>query len=219
MARNEVDMPPKHAHRIAPLLRQVLTETRRSISMLVITGCTGFFLILAVLDLSHIVSWSQAMSVLGLSFGGVVRRLWFFQFLTAPLLHADLTHLAFNMLTLWMLGPSVKGALGRRQYILFSTFCAGCSMLGFLLWSWGTGRVVWGYSGVIFGLLVAQATFFPERVLYLYAFFPLKMKHAVLVLAAGELYLTVAAERSGIAHASHVCGAVGAWVYLQQFSF
>jgi hypothetical protein len=62
---------------------------------------------------------------------------------------------------------------------------------------------------------VAQATFFPERVLYLYALFPLKMKHAALMLAAGELYLTVVAERSGIAHATHVCGAAGAWIYLR----
>ena len=114
-ARNEVDMPPKHAHGIAPLLRQVWMETRQSLSMLVIAVCTGFFLILAVLDLGHIVSWSQALSMLGLSYIGVVRHLWFFQFLTAPLLHADLTHLAFTMLTLWMLGPSVEAALGRRQ--------------------------------------------------------------------------------------------------------
>ena len=88
-------------------------------------------------------------------------------------------------------------------------------MIGFLLWTWGTATIVAGYSGVIFGLLVAQAVFFPNQVLYIYAFFPLKMKHAVLVLGAVALYLTLSPGRSGIAHVSHLFGALGAWVYLK----
>jgi membrane associated rhomboid family serine protease len=199
---------------VSDFLRQLWMEIRRNVTGRVIAACTSLFLALAVLDILHIVNWYQILSVLGLSYVGVVHRLLLFQFITAPLVHADLTHLAINMLTLWMLGPGVEQALGRHRYMVFSLLCACCSMMGFFLWSWGTATIVTGYSGVIFGLLVAQAIFFPNHVVYIYAF-PLKMKHAVLVLGAVALYLTVSPDRSGIAHASHLFGALGAWVYLK----
>ncbi len=88
-------------------------------------------------------------------------------------------------------------------------------MAGFLLFNWGSAVIGCGYSGVIFGLLVAQATFFPDRVIYIYAFFPLKMKYAALVLGAVAFYLTVTPDRSGVAHAAHLFGALGGWVYLR----
>lgn len=104
-------------------------------------GMTGLFLALAALDLFRIMSWQQALSVLRLPYVGVVERFWLFQFLTAPLLHKNLTHLAFNMLTLWMLGPSVEIALGRRRYVVFSVLSAFCSMAGFLLLNLDRGTI------------------------------------------------------------------------------
>lgn len=183
--------------------------------MLVVTVCTLLFLTLTALHLCHFVSWQRALSVLGLSYVGVTQRLWLFQFFTAPLLHADLTHLAFNMLTLWMLGPSVEAILGQRRYVVFSIICAGCSMAGFLLCNVNTRAIGFGYSGVVFGLLVAQARFFPHKVIYVYAFFPLKMKYAALLLSAIELYLVISPSRNGIGHSAHLFGAIGAFVYLQ----
>lgn len=197
------------------ILQRLWTDIRESVTLLIITVCTGSFLVLAALNLFHVVGWLQALSVLGLSYVGVVHHVWLFQFLTAPLLHANLTHLAFNMLTLWMLGPDVEQALGRRRYAAFSVLCAACSMAGFLLFNQGTAVIGCGYSGVIFGLLVAQATFFPDRIIYIYAFFPLKMKYAALVLGVVALYLTVTPDRSGVAHVAHLFGALGGWVYLR----
>ena len=63
--------------------------------------------------------------------------------------------------------------------------------------------------------MVAQATFFPQRVIYIYAFFPLKMKYAALLLSAVELYFLVSSGRDGIGPSAHLFGAIGAWVYLQ----
>lgn len=211
--RNQIVRPTPQA--IVLILQGLWTDICESITLLIVTVCTGSFLILAALNLFHVVSWPQALSVLGLSYTGIVQHLWLFQFFTAPLLHANLTHLAFNMLTLWMIGSDVEQILGRRRYTVFSLLCAACSMAGFLLFNWGSAVIGCGYSGVIFGLLVAQATFFPDRVIYIYAFFPLKMKHAVLVLGAAAFYLTVTPDRSGIAHAAHLFGALGGWVYLR----
>ena len=191
------------------------SDVRGSLSVFVVKLCTGFFLVLAILHLLGIVSWQQGLTTLGLSYWGVTHRFWLFQFVTAPLLHVRLTHLAFNMLALWMLGPSVEAALGRKRYVVFSILCAAFSMAGFLVWNWGEDTVGLGYSGVIFGLLAAQAILFPERVLYIYAFFPLKMKHAVLLLAAVEFYFLLSPARAGIGHAAHVFGALGGWLYLR----
>lgn len=204
-----------HMPRTTERLQRLWRASHPRITLAVVTVCPLLFLALTVLDLVHLVSWQQSLALLGLSYAGVVQQHRLFQFVTAPLLHANLMHLAFNMLTLWMLGPEVETALGRRRYAVFSALCAGCAMTGFLLCDSGGGAISLGYSGVIFGILVAQAILFPHRVLYIYAFFPLKMPYAVLLLAAIEVYFSVTQPRSGLAHSAHLFGALGAWAYLQ----
>jgi membrane associated rhomboid family serine protease len=189
---------------------------RGSVSLTIVFLCTAAFLALAVLDLVGLVPREPALTFLGLSYAGVFHRLWLHQFLTAPLLHANVVHLLFNMLTLWMLGPGVESILGRGRYVLFSIVCAVSSMCGFLVFNRSTNSIVIGYSGVIFGILVAQAVFFPEARVALYAFFQLKMKYAVLLLGAVELYLTISPEGAGIAHSAHLFGALAAYVYLRR---
>jgi membrane associated rhomboid family serine protease len=184
------------------------------VTLAVVVLSVALFFVVALLDLLDIVGWPRALSTLGLSWVGLASRGRVFQLVSSPLLHADLTHLAFNMLTLWMLGPGVEQALGRRRYVIFSAVCATSAMVGFLLWHAGSALVACGYSGVVFGILVAQATLFPERVLYIYAVLPLKMRHAALLLCAVELYLTVIREASGVSHIGHVFGALAGAGYL-----
>ena len=196
------------------MLRQAWQQSRGSISLILVGVCTAGFLVTAMLGVTGICDRQEITSFLGLSYVGVFQQYWVHQLVTAPLMHANITHLLFNMLSLWMLGPGVEKVLGRRRYVLFSFFCAAASMAGWLLFNWGTGSIAVGYSGVIFGILVAQAVFFPDDIIALFAFFPLKMKYAVLLLGAVEFYLTVSPEDQGIAHAAHVFGAVAAFVYL-----
>jgi membrane associated rhomboid family serine protease len=150
------------------------------------------------------------------SYVGVVKRLWLFQFVTAPFVHASLTHVAFNMLTLSWLGPDIERRLGCLHYLMFSAVCALVSLAGFLWWSLGTGFVGCGYSGVIFGLLVAAATFTPDRTVWIYAFFPLRMRVAVLVLGVVELYFTLVPAQGGhVANVAHLFGGAAGWAYLR----
>ncbi len=199
---------------VGAIFRHAWQRSRGSLSLLVVWVCVGLFVGIALLDMLRIVGRDTALSFLGLSYIGVVRQLWLHQFLTAPLLHGGVAHLLFNMLTLWMLGPGVEQSLGRRNYIVFSLLCALTSMAGALVATWGTGQVTIGYSGVIYGILVAQAMFFPDTRIMMFYFFPLKMKYAVLILGAIALYLTAAPEGGGIAHAAHLSGALAAWGYL-----
>ena len=196
-------------------LRYIWRRSLGSISLAIVWVCVALFLAVMAFDILGVVPRQDMVSVLGLSYAGLFQRKFVFEFVTAPLLHANLTHLLFNMLSLWMLGPDVENRLGRTRYILFSGFCAISGMVGFLAFNWHTGHVVIGYSGVIFGILVAQAMFFPNNVVAIFAFFPLKMKYAVLLLGAVELYLTVSPEGAGVAHSAHLFGAVAAFAFLR----
>lgn len=199
-----------------PNIFQITWEkSRRSISSTVVLVCIAMFVVVAGLDLVRIVSRTTSVSVLGLSYVGIVQHLWLFRFITAPLMHGNLTHLLFNMLSLWMLGPDIEKALGRGRYVVFSILCAVASMIGFLLFNWGTGNIVIGYSGVIFGILVAQAVLFPDQTIAIFAFFPLKMKYAVILLGAVELYLTILPEKAGISNSAHLFGGVAAYLFLR----
>lgn len=190
-------------------------RAKRSVSLFVVIVCVAFYVMTGMLTALWVFDRQALVTSLGLSYPGIFDHLWLFQFITAPLLHANLTHLLFNMLSLWMLGPDVEDVLGKRRYLLFSIVCALCSMGGFLLFDHGRGQVVLGYSGVIFGILVAQAIYFPDRRLLLYVF-PVKMRHAVLILGAVELYLCIAPEEGGdIAHAAHLFGGLAAYVMLR----
>jgi len=200
---------------IRAALHSAWAQSVHTVSMFVIWSATVLFVSVAVLDVLGVVSRNTVVSFLALSRSGILQHHLLYQFLTAPLLHPSVTHLLFNMLALWMLGPAVERAMGRRRYILFSVACALSSMLGFLLLSPDPRQLVMGYSGVVFGILVAQALYFPNSWLMFFLFFPMKMKHAVLILGAVELYLTVLPERAGIAHSAHLFGALAAFAYVK----
>lgn len=194
---------------------RALERARGSVTAVIVWTCLVAFVLVFLLDLTGVASKRRILEVLGFSYVGVVRRFWLHQFITAAFLHGGLVHLLFNVLTLWMLGPSVERLLGRNRYLFFSALCAVCGFTGFLLFTRGSDTIAIGYSGVIYGILVAQAIYWPNNRLYFFGLFPLRMKHAVLILGVISLYLTVSPGRDGVAHAGHLFGALGALVYLK----
>lgn len=188
-------------------------RARHSVSMLVVYICTAVFLLITLAGVAGLVRPNTLIATLGLSSNGIQKG-WLFEFVTSPFIHHGLGHLVFNMLALWMLGPGVEEVLGKKRYIVLSAVSALSAMTAFLLVNLNTGHAVVGYSAVIFGILVAQARFFPESRIALFAFFPVKMKYAVLLMGAVELYMTIIPGQSAVSHISHLFGAAGAYVYL-----
>ncbi len=81
----------------------------------------------------------------------------FYRLVSAGFLHApnSVFHLLFNMFALWMLGPSLEGALGRSRFIvLYLLALLGGSALSYAVGSPGQSSV--GASGAIFGLFAAH---------------------------------------------------------------
>ena len=72
-----------------------------------------------------------------------------------------------------------------------------------------------GASGAVYGVLLAYGITFPETILYLNFFFPIKAKYAVLIFGVMELFFGVTNTRSGIAHFAHLGGLITGYLYLR----
>ena len=72
-----------------------------------------------------------------------------------------------------------------------------------------------GASAGIYGVLLAYGLIYPNRIVYFYFLFPIKMKHFVLIIGAIEFYSSIAASHSGIAHLAHLGGMAFGYVYLR----
>jgi membrane associated rhomboid family serine protease len=66
-----------------------------------------------------------------------------------------------------------------------------------------------GASGAIFGVLTAFAILFPNTELYLYFMFPIKMKYAIALYAAYEIYTGIKQSAGdNVAHFAHLGGLI-----------
>jgi membrane associated rhomboid family serine protease len=78
----------------------------------------------------------------------------FWQVLTSAFTHTEFTHLAFNMIALWFLGPQLEQVFGRLRFLtVYLLSAAGGSAL--VLWFSDPQSSTLGASGGIFGLLGA----------------------------------------------------------------
>ncbi|MEU9110727.1 rhomboid family intramembrane serine protease [Streptomyces sp. NPDC048483] len=86
---------------------------------------------------------------------GVAEGEWY-RLVTSVFLHQEIPHIAFNMLSLWWLGPPLEAALGRLRFIaLYMLSGLGGSALTYL--AAAPSGFSLGASGAIFGLLGATA--------------------------------------------------------------
>lgn len=65
-----------------------------------------------------------------------------------------------------------------------------------------------GASGAVFGCLAAFGYLFPNTLIYIYFFFPIKAKWFVILYAAAELWMGIKNSGGNIAHFAHLGGAL-----------
>jgi membrane associated rhomboid family serine protease len=133
-----------------------------------------------------LVSIVQSLQVwLGLIPEAVVRGFYVWQLATYMFIHAGVFHLLFNMLVLWMIGTELERMWGMRYFLKFyfvTGIGAGALTVLISLLPFGFAAtlyhaVIIGASGAIFGLLLAYALYFPDRLIYMYFLFPIKVKY------------------------------------------
>ena len=145
-------------------------------------------------------------------------RVW--QVITYMFLHGDLMHLVFNMFALWMFGMEIEHIWGSQRFILFYFACGiGAALANLFVAPLFTSTApTIGASGGVYGVLVAFAMLFPDRMVIIFPLpIPIKAKYLVGFYILLEIWNGVTASGSGVAHMAHLGGAlVGAiWVLLE----
>jgi membrane associated rhomboid family serine protease len=150
-------------------------------------------------------------------------HLW--QIITYAFLHstANITHLLFNMLGLWMFGAEVERYVGPRRLLacyFASVVTAALSQLFIPMLFASPPAATIGASGGVFGLLLAYAFLFPKRkVIPLIPPIPMPAWLFATLYAGVELFLGVTGTQSGVAHFAHLGGMVGSALVIMQWRF
>ena len=140
------------------------------------------------------------------------------QMLTYAFVHASVQHIFFNMFGLYMFGADVERVWGERRFLAYYLGCAiAAAITQLALASFGIayGPTV-GASGAIFGLLLAYARLFPQRMI-MPLIPPIPMRAPVFVALYGvlELVLGVSGAQAGVAHFAHLGGLLGGFLLLR----
>jgi membrane associated rhomboid family serine protease len=133
------------------------------------------------------------------------------QVVTYSFLHGSFEHLFFNMLGLWMFGSELERIWGEKRFVQFYAASVLAAALTQLIVTSLMGSVypTVGASGGLFGLLLAFALMFPNRVILLFFVIPMKARYLVALYGLLELYQGVYVMNSGVAHFAHLGGMVG----------
>ena len=128
----------------------------------------------------------------------------FWQPLSYMFMHANFSHIFFNMFNLWMFGAAMENFWGTRRFIIYYL---ACGIGAGLLYAMIPGlHVTVGASAAVYGLLLAFGITFPNEYIYLYFLMPIKTKWFIGGMIAIELIQGIFYSYDGIAHFAHLGG-------------
>lgn len=134
------------------------------------------------------------------------------QLITYMFMHADFSHLFFNMFAVFMFGRTLETIWGGKKFLLFYILAGIGAGLTQLIISFITGfpSATIGASGAVFGILVAFGMLFPNAELFIIPIpVPIKAKWIVALYGLFELFMGIS-NRAGdnIAHFAHLGGLI-----------
>ena len=132
--------------------------------------------------------------------------------LSSGFLHVDMTHLLFNMMTLWFFAPVVINYMGDFSFLLiyFGSLVFG-SLLTMAFHKNDYGYRAVGASGAVTGVLYSAILLQPDMMLGIFFIIPMP------AYLFGILYLLYSiygmrAKNDNIGHTAHFGGAVGGYL-------
>ncbi|MDX2148620.1 MAG: rhomboid family intramembrane serine protease [Planctomycetota bacterium] len=209
-------------------------------------GATSFNTILIIVNVAIFVlgAFSQPLRDALRDYGHfsthhLFKNLEFWRLISFQFLHANLLHLFFNMLGLWIFGKWVEDQLGSKMYAAFYLVCgifggvAYCVLngLGWLSQHYGLPRIpgllindttvnLVGASAGVFGVIMACAFLSPNAVIQLlFPPIPLKMRtfaYAYVGIAVVNLFINgpSGANNAG-GDAAHLGGAAAGYFFIR----
>src|SRR5439155_15407755 len=108
---------------------------------------------------------------------GIFRHGYVWQLVTATFIHADIYHILWNMIFLWMVGREMESFYGTRDFVALYVSAAVISTLG-----WAAvdaylhhNALMIGASGAIMAVVVIYALYYPHREILLFFVLPVEM--------------------------------------------
>ena len=145
-------------------------------------------------------------------------KLW--QLVSYMFLHADFSHIFFNMFSLWMFGRIIEQTLGTKRFLAFyfiSGIGAGlCQIIMQIFTENSPFAATIGASGACYGILLAFGLLYPNQKIYLLIPpIPIKAKYMVIVSAVIELLLGMSSQGDNVAHFAHLGGMLFGWFLIR----
>ena len=171
-----------------------------------------FFIRFLNIDLHHYLTENLSLHAYG-----VIYQFKLWQLVTYMFLHGDFWHIFFNMFIFWMFGTELEREWGSKEFLKYYFICGiGAGLVNILLTSKDPSYVgTVGASGAIYGIMVAYALYYPDRQVFIYFLFPVKVKYFVGFMALISFLSTMNTQSDGIAHAAHLGGIAVGFVYLK----
>lgn len=167
-----------------------------------------------------------------------------YQFFTYMFLHADFSHMFFNMFSLWMFGRTLEIDLGPKKFLTYFFVCG----VGAALLHMGVAAVEWlnikshiaaeatamgvsaaqlankiftnhamlGASGAVMGVVMSFGVLHPNAmVMLMFPPIPMKAKWFVVVFLVIEFSAGVVGVSDSVAHFAHLGGMLWGWLLLR----
>ena len=196
---------------LTPVVRNLLII---NIFIFIIQWFTGFFRP-SILEMTF-----------GLSHIEFIHEFKIWQPLTYMFFHGDWLHLLFNMLSLWMFACELEEKWGSKLFLRFyltSGVGAGFCIAGMNYYMYlrsGFSPYTIGSSGAIYAIFLAYALLWPDREVYLYFIFPMKVRTLLIIFGLIEFLGTLGSalgQGGSVSHIGHV-GGILCGFFLLRFS-
>ena len=155
--------------------------------------------------------------------------------ITYMFLHANFSHIFFNMFAVWMFGPMIEQHWGARRYAVYYLICGlGAALIQELVWtamlsnlagSYSTASLAQiayhlntiGASGAVFGILFAFGWLYPDVPMFiLFIPSPIRARVFVIIYALIELFAGLGSvaglTADHVAHFAHLGGLLFGWL-------
>lgn len=139
----------------------------------------------------------------------------YWQFLTYMFTHGSVSHLAFNMLSLYIFGTAVERRVGSREFILYYLLTGVMSAIASYVMYYiaNTNVVLLGSSGAIYALLMLFSVLYPRAQIYVFGIIPVQAPVLIVLYFVIELFSGFMSY-DGVAHMTHLFGLLFGLLYI-----
>lgn len=157
--------------------------------------------------------------------------------ITYMFLHANLSHIFFNMFAVWMFAPVIENEWGAGRFLIYYIVCGlGAAVIQEAVWAlmlsnmsasydaaslayYGAMLNTIGASGAVFGILFAFGWLYPDVPMYIiFLPIPIRARTFVIIYALIELFAGLGSvaglTADHVAHFAHLGGLLFGWLLI-----